>query len=177
MQNALDEMQHLIATRLQRAGSSARRTLAAPVEVEPQLQRILGSLHKVHSQKMIRSELKLEDNLVFHGEKRDLLEMAGNLLDNAFKYGATRVTVRGGAVGADHSRPGIWLEVEDDGPGIDASRRDQLLQRGVRGDERVEGHGLGLAIVQELVTAYGGTVQIRESGLGGASVRIDLPPG
>ncbi|NNJ77978.1 MAG: histidine kinase [Xanthomonadales bacterium] len=177
MQNALDEMQLLIATRLQRAGSSARRTLAAPVAVKPQLERILASLLKVHSQKMIRSEVKVEDKLVFYGEKRDLLEMAGNLLDNAFKYGASRVEVSGGAIDAEDRRPGLWLRVEDDGPGIEAERRQQLLQRGVRGDERVEGHGLGLAIVQELVTAYGGTIEIGQGSLDGASVRIELPPG
>ena len=63
----------------------------------------------------------------------------------------------------------------DDGPGIDASERRHLLRRGVRGDERVEGHGLGLAIVTELVTAYGGQVAISESRLGGSSISVEIP--
>ncbi len=175
MQNALDEMQHLVATRLERAGSSARRTLAAPVAVAPQLGRILDSMQKVHSHKMIGSRAKLEDGLMFYGEERDLLELTGNLVDNAFKYGKSRVEVRGGRIGAG-SRPGLWLRVDDDGPGIAGDRREKLLQRGVRGDERVEGHGLGLAIVLELVTAYGGEMSIGDSDLGGASVEIRIPP-
>ena len=176
MQNALDEMKHLVATRLERAGRSARRTMAAPVEVAPQLQRILDSMQKVHSHKMIRSRARLEDGLVFYGEERDLLELTGNLVDNAFKYGKSRVEASGGGVG-DGKRPGLWLRVEDDGPGIDEGRREKLLQRGVRGDERVEGHGLGLAIVLELVSAYGGELVIGRSELGGASVEVRIPPG
>jgi two-component system sensor histidine kinase PhoQ len=70
----------------------------------------------------------------------------------------------------------LWLKVEDDGPGIEPERREALLQRGVRGDERVEGHGLGLALVQELVDAYGGELEIGESPLGGAMVEIRIPP-
>jgi two-component system sensor histidine kinase PhoQ len=177
MQGAVDEMKRLIATRLERAGTSARRTLAEPVPVAAQLQRVLDSLQKVHSHKMIRAETIIEDGLAFYGEKRDLLELAGNLLDNAFKYGRERVRVAGGRLDGGRSRPGLWLSVEDDGPGIDESQWDRLLQRGARGDERVEGHGLGLAIVTELVSAYGGTVNIGHSDLGGALIRVELPPG
>jgi two-component system sensor histidine kinase PhoQ len=177
MQNAVDEMQHLVATRLERAGSSARRTLATPVPVLEQLQRIVDSMQKVHSHKLIRAELKIEAGLDFYGEQRDLLELAGNLVDNAFKYGEACVEISGGVVEPDRPRPGLWLRVEDDGPGIEESRREKLLQRGVRGDERVEGHGLGLAIVLELVTAYGGQMAIGQSPLGGAAVEVQIPAG
>jgi two-component system sensor histidine kinase PhoQ len=177
MQNAVDEMKRLIATRLERAGSSARRTMAEPVPVAPQLQRVLDSLQKVHSQEMIRVETTIESDLAFYGEKRDLLELLGNLLDNAFKYGRGQVRVTGSALGPGAVRPGLLLLFEDDGPGIDESQWDRLLQRGARGDERVEGHGLGLAIVMELVSAYGGIVSIGHSDLGGALIRVELPPG
>ena len=175
MQNAVDEMSRLIATRLERAGSTARRTLAEPVPVEQQLQRIIDSLQKVYSHKMIDIECKLQDELEFFGEKRDLLELTGNLLDNAFKYGASRVRVTGEALDPAAARPGLWLRVEDDGPGFEESQWQRLLQRGSRGDERVEGHGLGLAIVMELVTAYGGEVAIDHSGLGGAMISVRIP--
>ena len=175
MQNAVDEMKRLIATRLERAGTSARRTMAEPVPVASQLQRVLDSLQKVHSQRMIKADAIIEDDLAFYGEKRDLLELTGNLLDNAFKYGDGRVRVSAGALDPDQSRPGFWLSVEDDGPGIDESQWGRLLQRGARGDERVEGHGLGLAIVMELVSAYGGTVDIGRSELGGALIRVEIP--
>jgi two-component system sensor histidine kinase PhoQ len=175
MQNAVGEMERLIATRLERAGSSARRTLAAPVPVAPQLERVLDSLRKVHSHKMISAGVTLEDELAFYGEQRDLLELVGNLVDNAFKYGSSKVHISAGAVDGQAARPGLWLRVEDDGPGIEPSQRQRLLQRGARGDERVEGHGLGLAIVMELVTAYGGEVAIGDSELGGAMIGVSLP--
>ncbi|NNK50481.1 MAG: histidine kinase [Xanthomonadales bacterium] len=175
MQGAVDEISRLIATRMERAGSSTRRTLAAPVAVQPQMQRVLGSLQKVYSHKMIAAELKLEEELQFYGEQRDLLELSGNLLDNAFKYGKCQVRVTGGVSDQAASRPGLWLRVEDDGPGIDESQWEHLLQRGSRGDEQVEGHGLGLAIVMELVTAYGGEVSIGHSELGGAMISVSIP--
>jgi two-component system sensor histidine kinase PhoQ len=175
VQNAVDEMNRLIATRLERAGASTRRTMAEPVAVGEQLQRVIASLRKVYSQKMIATEFTMEPGLNFYGEKRDLLELMGNLLDNAFKYGKTRVRVSGGANQPQATRPGLWLMVEDDGPGIEEAQWEQLLRRGVRGDERIEGHGLGLSIVMELATAYGGEVSIGRSGLGGAMITVSIP--
>ena len=179
MRDAADEMHHLIATRLERARASARRTLAEPVTVRPQVKRVLDSLQKVYSHKMIEAELIMAENLQFFGEQRDLLELAGNLLDNAFKYGRGKVRVSAGAIEPDATRPGLSLSVEDDGAGIDESQWKRLLQRGIRGDERasdrVEGHGLGLAIVLELVTAYAGEVSIGRSEPGGAMIRVEIP--
>lgn len=173
---AAEDMDHLISTRLQRAAASTRRTLARPVEVEPQAERVLSSLQKVYSQKMIDVDAKIDSGLKFYGEKRDLLEMMGNLFDNAFKYGNKQVRIRAGELGDKVTRPGFWMCVEDDGPGIEPSRWSELLQRGVRGDERVEGHGLGLAIVLELVSAYGGEISISKSELGGASLKVEIAP-
>ena len=177
LHDAVDEMQHLIATRLERAGRSARRTLAAPVAVNGPVERIVRSLRKVHSHKMIDVTVTLDEKLRFCGEERDLLELAGNLLDNAFKYGRSRVRIGGHEIPGAAARPGLVLTVEDDGPGIAAGQREHLAQRGVRGDERVEGHGLGLAIVRELLDAYGGTLDIRRSELGGALLEVRIPPG
>lgn len=176
MQNAVDEMNRLIATRLERAGGSARSSLAAAVDVAAQLKRVLESMRKVHSHKLIEAAVKLDPGLKFYGEERDFLELAGNLVDNAFKYGKSRVCISGSVENAGEARPGVRLCVEDDGPGIDEAQWSKLLQRGVRGDERVEGHGLGLAIVVELVTAYGGEISIAHSKLGGAAVTVQIPP-
>jgi two-component system sensor histidine kinase PhoQ len=179
MRDAAEEMHHLIATRLERARASARRTLAEPVKVRPQAKRILDSLQKVYSHKMIEAELIMDENLLFFGEQRDLFELMGNMLDNAFKYGSGKVRVSAGAIEPEATRPGLWMSVEDDGAGIDKSQWKRLLQRGARGDERaneqVGGHGLGLAIVTELVTAYGGEVSIGRSALGGAMLRVEIP--
>ena len=104
-------------------------------------------------------------------------QLMGNLLDNAFKYGNRNVRVSGEALMPESARPGLWIRVEDDGPGIDESQWQRLLQRGSRGDEQVEGQGLGLAIVMKLVTAYGGKVAIGHSDLGGANISVSIPPG
>jgi two-component system sensor histidine kinase PhoQ len=176
LQQSVDDMHHLVTTRLQRASASTRRTLGTPVPVMAQAQRVLASLDKVHSQKMIEVDVSIPEDLCFNGEERDLLELLGNLLDNAYKYGRSRVRLCAGMIEGASSRPGTWIRVDDDGPGIDADRRTQLLQRGVRGDERVEGHGLGLSIVVELVNTYDGSISIGRSDFGGARIEIELPP-
>lgn len=174
MENAVTDMQRLIATRLQRAAASARRSMAPAVDVKTQVERLVQSLKRVYSQKLINTDVMIEAGLAFYGEQRDLLELAGNLLDNACKYGAGQVRLSAQAIDSADPRVGISLQVDDNGPGIAEDKRGQLLQRGVRGDERVEGHGLGLAIVLEIVSAYNGEITIKQSDLGGACVSVLL---
>ncbi len=172
MQEAVDDMQHLITSRLQRAAASTRRTHATPVPVLPVVERLLGSLRKVYSHKLRTTDVSIAPELVFHGEQRDLMELLGNLLDNAFKYGQGRVVVSAGRADA-----GLWIRVENDGVPIPGDQAQGLMQRGVRGDERerVEGHGLGLTIVTELVSAYGGALEIEQSKWGGAAITVRFP--
>ena len=103
-----------------------------------------------------------------------MLELLGNLLDNAYKYGGGKVSFSAQTLEPGSPMAGIRLQVEDNGPGIAEDQREQLLQRGVRGDERVEGHGLGLAIVLEIVSAYQGEITITRGDLGGACVNVSL---
>ena len=115
----------------------------------------------------------------FHGETFDLQELLGNLLENAFKWAKSRVllTVTEGEKVADR-RPGLVVTVEDDGPGIAEDRIAYVLQRGVRGDERVQGHGIGMSIVQDIIKSYRGQLQVgRSQELGGAKFEVQLPPG
>jgi len=176
VEDAVSDMQRLIATRLQRAAISTRRTMAQAVIVETQVERLIQSLQRVHSQKLINIDVIIEAGLAFYGEQRDLLELAGNLLDNACKYGDGQVRLCARAINPADPRAGLNLEVEDNGPGIAVDERQQLLQRGVRGDERVDGHGLGLAIVLEIVSAYNGEITIGGSELGGARISVSLRP-
>jgi two-component system sensor histidine kinase PhoQ len=176
MQNAVTDMQHLIATRLQRAAISTRRSMAQAVDVKSQVDRLVQSLARVYSQDLITIDVNIDDGLMFYGEQRDLLELAGNLLDNACKYGAGQVRLSAYAIDSGNPRAGIKLKVEDNGPGIAEAEREQLLKRGVRGDERVEGDGLGLAIVLEILGAYNGEIAIKESQLGGACISVSLRP-
>jgi len=174
IENAVTDMQRLIATRLQRAAASARSSMAPAVDVGRQAERLIQSLGRVYSHKMIDIDANMDPGLAFYGEQRDLLELLGNLLDNACKYGHGKVRLRAGPLVADKPRAGIRLSVEDNGPGIAPDARRTLLKRGVRGDERVDGHGLGLAIVLEIVSAYNGEIEIDEGDLGGARVSVVL---
>ena len=174
MENAVTDMQHMIATRLQRAASSARSSNAPAVDVKTQLERLVVSLERVYSQKLISIDVIIEPDLAFYGEQRDFLELTGNLLDNACKYGGGKVRVTVQTLDTEDARAGIRLQVDDNGPGIAEDKCEPLLQRGVRGDERVEGHGLGLAIALEIVSAYHGEMTIDKSDLGGACVGVTL---
>jgi len=176
IEDAVSDMQRLIATRLQRAAISTRRTMAKAVDVKTQVDRLVQSLARVYSQELINIDVIIDPGLAFYGEQRDLLELAGNLLDNACKYGAGQVRFSAQAIDPADHRAGISLTVEDNGPGIAEGEREKLLQRGVRGDERVDGHGLGLAIALEIVGAYNGEITIEQSDLGGAFINISLRP-
>jgi two-component system sensor histidine kinase PhoQ len=103
----------------------------------------------------------------------------GNLLENAFKWASHRVLLVVKILPqAGRQRPGLQLSVEDDGPGIPDEKVEKVLQRGVRGDERVQGHGIGLSIVQDIVRAYRGELTVdRSPEYGGARFSVKLPPG
>ena len=100
----------------------------------------------------------------------DLEEMIGNLLDNACKWTKSRVTIAATLDGGQ-----AVIAVDDDGAGLNAAMREQVLQRGVRADEAAPGSGLGLAIVRDLAEAYGGSIALKQSALGGVSARLTLP--
>ncbi|MCE7032014.1 ATP-binding protein [Lysobacter sp. GX 14042] len=173
----LQRMTELVSYQLARAASGGHALFSAPVDIEPEAESLVKSLEKVYAGKGVLCEFDLAGGVQFHGERGDLQELLGNLLENAFKWSSSRVllTARPGEAAADR-RPGLVLVVEDDGPGIDADKVATVLQRGVRGDERVHGHGIGLAIVQDIIRAYRGTLDVGRSGeLGGARFEVQLP--
>ncbi|MEE4175304.1 MAG: ATP-binding protein [Xanthomonadales bacterium] len=172
---AIEDMERLIATRLERAAAGTRRALATPVDVAPAAERIAESLRKVHSQDLRTLECIIEPGVQFFGESRDLMELLGNLLDNACKYGngAVRLAVASLPAAAPGARSGLRITVGNDGA---PAPLGDFVQRGRRGDEQADGHGLGLAIVSELVSAYGGRLDFGHSDLGGAEVVVTIPP-
>ncbi len=130
---------------------------------------LLQSLRRVHQYRVtIDSEVSLSGAIPW--EREDILELLGNLLDNACKWGRQRVNLQ--LQRADDS---LVIQVDDDGPGIDEQKIPQVLQRGERLDDSVVGHGLGLAIVADKVAAYAGTLTFDRSAAGGLSARITLP--
>ena len=175
----LRRMNDLVSYQLARAARSGHQLFAAPVEIEPQAEQIVTGLEKVYAARGVLCEFEIDPQARFHGELGDLQELLGNLLENAFKWARSRVllTVAEDAA-APGRRPGLRLRVEDDGPGIAEDRIAHVLQRGVRGDERVQGHGIGLAIVQDIVRSYRGELHVgRSAELGGARFEVVLPPG
>ncbi len=175
----LRRMNDLVGYQLARAASAGHKLFAAPVAIEPHAEQIVKGLEKIYAAKGVICEFDIDTAARFHGEPGDLQELLGNLLENAFKWARTRVllTIHAGA-SAPNRRPGLMIAVEDDGPGIASERIAHVLQRGVRGDERVQGHGIGLAIVQDVVRSYRGELEVGVSEeLGGARFEVTLPPG
>jgi len=118
----------------------------------------------------------VEPGLTFRGDRGDLMEMLGNLLDNAYKYCRSEVRVTCEAPPALASGPALLrVCVEDDGNGFPAQAAGLMLQRGVRADEAAEGQGIGLAVVREIAESYHGGLALSHSGLGGARVELSLP--
>jgi two-component system sensor histidine kinase PhoQ len=163
-----------VAYQLSRAATSGHTTFAAPILIEPHAEEIVASLEKVYAAQNVLCEFDIDARAQFYGEQGDLLELLGNLLENAFKWAQHRVLLSARAEPARGARRArLELVIEDDGPGIPEDRVEHLLQRGVRGDERVQGHGIGLAIVQELVKAYRGSLSVsRSATLGGAAFTL-----
>ena len=157
-------MDEIIAYQLSRAATSGQRTFAAPLPLEPYAEEIVRSLEKVYASKGILCEFDLDAAARFHGDQGDLMELLGNVVENAFKWANKRVLLSARVLAvAGSRRAGMDLVVEDDGPGIPDESIEHLLQRGVRGDERVQGHGIGLAIVQDILKAYGGELTVTRS--------------
>jgi signal transduction histidine kinase len=149
-------------------------TLGTITEVEPVAAGLARTFAKIFRDKDLAIEVEVAQGARFRGERQDLEEMAGNLIDNACKWAASRVEVRAFAL-KDRDRPRLCLTVEDDGPGLPEERRDEMLKRGRRLDETKEGSGLGLSIVADLATLYRGSLRLERSDLGGLRAVLELP--
>jgi signal transduction histidine kinase len=138
--------------------------------VKPVLDDLARVLTRIHAQHHIAIAVDCPSGLAFRGERQDLEEMAGNLIDNACKWAHTRVFVSAARDGAK-----FVLKVGDDGDGLNEEERHQVGERGERLDESVPGSGLGLAIVRDVARLYGGEFELGESPLGGLEARVTLP--
>jgi two-component system sensor histidine kinase PhoQ len=169
----VERMQGIVDYQLRRAaaGGTVGQT---QIEVAPVAEATLSALSKVYADRRISVDAELSPGAAFVGDRGDLAEILGNLLDNAFKWsrGAVRIAVRD--VGG-RGQPGLEIVVEDDGPGLDPSASASLTRRGERGDEAVPGQGIGLAVVSEILAARGGQLAFDASPLGGARVTARLP--
>ncbi len=179
---ALEQIERIDRTveyHLQRAATAGRGLLAPPLKVAPAVQRVTDTLKKVYAQRGLNFSVDVTPDAVFHGDEGDLLELIGNLADNAAKWAqhSVRIVSRSPWPGSTQKRRGLYIEVIDDGPGIPVGRLDAVLQRGARLDQAVAGHGIGLAIVRDMVEeVYHGRLTF-DSSNAGTRARIDFEPG
>ena len=174
VQEQVDRMSQIVEYQLRRAASSGRTTLVTPVSVEPAVRRLIKTLNKVHTDRKIIVSVAADPGALFYGDEGDLLELLGNIIDNAFKWCAFKINITVQTLPGER-RSGLLLQIEDDGPGVPAHMKEKVLRRGVRADESIQGHGIGLAIVQDIARLYSGTLKIERSALGGALLSITLP--
>ncbi|MEE9351907.1 MAG: sensor histidine kinase [Thiotrichaceae bacterium] len=155
---------------LKRARLSGGTVPGQHFAVEDEIKGLVNVMKKVHAQKNLHFDISTPAHKTYQADREDMLEMFGNLLDNACKWSnyCIKLTV------AD--KPGLYFSIEDDGPGIHEKGEDLLTARGSRLDEKMPGHGLGLSIVKEIVEQYGGEIRFDKSPtLGGLRVEIEFP--
>ena len=171
-------MRDHVSLYLDRARRAARaQGLGAVTEIDPVLQGLARTLQRIHRDKGVAIEVRCEPGLKFRGERQDLEEVAGNLMDNASKWCNGRVLVSAGILREPTADGRVWLHltVDDDGPGLPPDKRAEALKRGRRLDETKPGSGLGLSIVTETAAMYSGAVELDDAAMGGLRVRLKLP--
>lgn len=172
----VERMNQITGYQLQRAATSGWTALTAPVNVQEAVRKVFSGLDKVYADKQVAARYEVDPMVEFHGDQGDLLEIIGNLVDNAYKWCNGRVKlVAKSRPGSSEGQQDFILSVEDDGGGVAPDMVRYVLQRGKRADSDIAGHGIGLSIVNDIAQVYGGTLDIVTSDLGGAAVNVWLP--
>lgn len=172
----ITRMDDIVSHQLQRASSHvvAHALSMQPLALAPLADKLLHSLNKVYADKAVNSQQQIEQHINLRVDERDLMEVLGNLLDNAFKACRQQVIVRSDTTSSDNEvHRNIYIE--DDGDGIATDKRDAVLQRGSRADTQHPGQGIGLSVAQDILNSYQAQLHIDSSELGGAKIRIEFP--
>jgi len=168
----VNRIRQLMERELKRARLAGGGLSAQRFDPKLEMSGLVDVLQHVYGERQLRIDCDVKEGIISFGDREDLLELLGNLLDNACKWATSRVSC------VIHGDAAIEVLIDDDGEGLPDEEIARLAQRGVRLDETVEGHGLGLAICKDIVKLYGGDIQFRRSQmLGGLQVRIVLPDG
>jgi signal transduction histidine kinase len=169
IQQQVTRMQRQIDSHLAQARAAAGVSAAARTCVGDAVSGLVRTMERLYADRALAIQANIPLDCTVRAPIEDFEEMLGNLLDNACKWTKSRVTV---TARADASR--VVIAVDDDGAGLNAGMREQVLKRGVRADEAAPGSGLGLAIVRDLAEAYGGSITLEQSSLGGVSAQLRL---
>lgn len=168
----VQRIEELMDRELRRARLVGKGISSKRFDPHKELPDLVGLLRQVYSNKNVKVNYSVDVNTPSFGDREDMHELLGNLLDNACKWASSKVNCS--IYGEIDS--GINILIEDDGDGLDESELQLMTSRGVRLDESVEGHGLGLSIVKDIVRLYGGEISFSQSAdLGGLSVRVMIP--
>lgn len=163
-------MDQIVQYQLSRAIKSQSKPLGKSVQLAPIVERMLSALNKVYLNKNVHAEMELTPGLTFQGDERDLMEVLGNIMENAFKYGNSQVKVCG-----SHKNRELTLSICDDGPGVTPEMRKVILQRGARLDTSIQGQGIGLSVATDIISSYQGEIEVTDSPLGGTCFVIRFP--
>lgn len=166
----VERMDQIVQYQLSRAVKTHNQALVKTVPITPVIERILSALQKVYREQQYHTTIELPSDLSFAGDERDLMEMLGNILENAFKYGDQQVGVQGRT---HHGY--LELQIDDDGPGVLPEQRRVILQRGERLDTSIQGQGIGLSVVTDIVSSYQGEIEVTDSPLGGCRFVLRFP--
>ena len=167
----VERMQRQVEYHLAHARAAASgATPGARCQVAESVEGLARTMLRLHADRGLVIDVRVPVDHTVRCQREDLDEMLGNLLDNACKWGRSRVTIA-----STSGAQSIVITVDDDGPGLDPSMRDAVLQRGVRADEAAPGSGLGLAIVRDLAELYGGAIALIRSPDGGVRAQLTLP--
>jgi signal transduction histidine kinase len=169
LREQLQQIQHRLERELNRARLSGDALPGSHFNCDAELPGLFSTLRMIHGEHLDLIN-EVPPGLTLPWDREDVLELLGNLLDNACKWTDSTVSLD-----IRHQDQSYLLLINDDGPGIPEVRRDEVLGRGNRLDEQIDGHGLGLGIVKDIVESWGGVLQLLESPLGGLQVRILLP--
>jgi signal transduction histidine kinase len=169
LKEQLQQVEQRLNRELNRARLAGDALPGALFDCDAELPGLLATLNMIHGEHLALS-YRAPTGLQLPWDREDLLELLGNLLDNACKWADAEVRVS-----VIETADGFELTVEDDGPGIPEERRDQVFSRGARLDEQTHGHGLGLGIVRDIVDSWGGKLSLLQSEWGGLKVVIELP--
>ncbi|MFL0810967.1 MAG: GHKL domain-containing protein [Agarilytica sp.] len=167
----VERMNNIITHQLNRASSGASKaTFRHQTKIFPLITRIHKALAKVYQDKGITFTQDIAPALSYAASEDDLMELLGNLLENAFKYGNKKVYVN-----AEQTSKQLTVSVSDDGPGVAESMRQNILERGARADTSTPGQGIGLAVTTEIISTYDGALEVETSDFGGARFTVFLP--
>ncbi|MFA5983409.1 MAG: ATP-binding protein [Methylococcaceae bacterium] len=177
VQEQINRMNDIVDYQLQRAAAKGEQKITGGADLSAVITKIISSLKKVYLDKHIVFSVSVPPSCLIYCEEGDLYEIAGNLLDNACKWCQGKVNVnislKNNKANGDFS---VMLQIDDDGAGIPEGKLREILKRGVRADENIHGHGIGMAVVNELVGLLGGKLLgLKSKVLGGMCWRVYWP--